>query len=1530
MSDIVQTNNSSLPSRKTDSKKKRSLPRRIIRFFTYLGLTFILLIALAIGVTETKMFRSWLRDTVVEAANTNLNATLSIAEIKGNIFSGFTFENINLRTPAGEFVFVRSLIMRYDIFQLPYNYLRLNELTLNEPDIFLRRSSNGVWNFEHLSKDTSSSTSSPLKDWTLVFGNVRINAGHIVVYDSTAITVQYPNRFSTANLELQNLNLSLSAIIRDQNKKVSINQCSYENEKGEFAIQNLAGDILVTNSIAELDKLSIQTNRSAFQITAKVDSVDVFTGFSFDEFGKKHLKLQFNAPKIDVRDLQYFLPALDILGSTVSVQLEADGSLQDLSIQTLILETPKSLITMAGRILDIDKGADLTIKTYSDKCIIDPDELPKILPGIPLPDYSGVGIAKFSKLSFDGKPLFFAAEVEMISDAGEVQGTAHFDITKKDIIHHTKFVMKKLDLSKIFLKPSLNSSLNCSAEIDGVGFTPGAMFASAQIEADSSTFAQYGVRHISLTASANPSEVSVDVASDLEKSQIDFTGKCGFIRDSVTSFQFRADASTLDLGKLLDDEKYRSELTFHLEGEGNGLDMNRSSGHFIITLDSSRYKDRKLDPDTVTLFVDQQETIKKSISLKTRYADAEVSGIFELNRIIRFLSATYDSLQTGVEYFSLNKNSTRTNLSEQVPISKSIRKKAKVIVEDSSRFMDAKYKIQLKKPELILKYMEAETFLLRGIIEGTISGGYAGMNFNGELRVPEFYFRDTSQNYLAAGISFRYFLNDVTPHMLLDRTRMGFNLIAQDMYFNGVQLSKTNVQFRYSKRSADVSVRSIYDTSLTGMLDANLEMKHAKYNITIPKLTLDYLGSIWKNRGPISARIDTNQIVIDEFDLMKENMLISLTGTRTHDGQNNLKFVARRLQLRDIEFVLTKNKSVLEGSSFTGLAGAEVRINGSDTDPIIALYFSVDSLAYRNLQIGTLTAEGTYSKRMLEIYSEMFYRRANLPDKKILFISGLIPVNLSSTATEEMGQKKTASLTVQMNDFPLSIFEKTIGLFTRLDGSVNADLQLSGTADNPDYSGILTIDNGRGLLKLNNMTYLMNAKIEPKEHSIYLRDGMIRNEDQDWKEGLVTAIGKLDIENFSIKQFWVTTKGKLKILKPASRSATKFLYGDLYVATGDEGLTYSGRIDRSKFIGKVNITRGNLTFPPETGGTGAEKNANITYVVIDDTTKHKTTSLSSGAIRTRKTIMGKTIDDENGNESASRSILDGLGYDLTLTTHGPMRIIMPFNSLTQEELNAQLVIEDFKVNNFSGRGKFEGEILLGSDSRYTFFGKKFEASGRLIFTGSPQNPDLDLTAVYTGTRLDPTTNESRKIFIILTVAGTKSKPIVSFDIRQDAVDGTRPTLGDVQSDALSFIMTGSFTSELTSSDKGKLLEKASGLSSTLATSLVSSAMLGFLYKAGLDALVNRIELSGVGSTDPRVKVSTEIGRAIITYDGRITNLGSSEIKTEIPIGQIIQSPGLHNLMLEISRKTFNASIEGGVSQQENAVYELKVFYRFSF
>ncbi len=1510
------------PAPESRPKKKR----RLLRLFLILCALPPLFVILVIGISETRFFRNWLRDFAVRQVNENLNATLRIGNIRGNIFTGLTLEDIRFDARSGPFASCSSVVVRYDLFQLPYKYIRLDEVSFNALRLTLTRDLAGRWNYEGLSKDTTASKGSSLEEWTFVLQNLRLNDCAVSVFDSTIVPLHNRNRVAFGRLDLDRIDLAMRATIAKKETRVAVDQFRFENRLGEFALENFSGDFLLSPARAGVRNLSIETKRSALLLTASLDSLDLLKPFTFEQLAGKHLSLSLDASRLNVKDLQSFLPALDFLGGTMGIHVNASGSLRNLDLPAIVVRTPKSSIALEGLIMDIDRGKDLVIQVYSNGMVIDPAELPAILPGIPLPNYADVGPVRFSKLLYDGRPLKFHAELNMASDAGDAKGAVDFDLTLPEMAYKADVRTAGVNLALILGKPELRSFLNVDAKVQGSGLHPGAMTAKADIRADSSRWAGNHISSFVCAARAERDTLMLEFSGQMEQMNAAATIGLGYAEGAVRGYNVAARSWHLDLSRILG-ERYASDLTFSLEGEGNSLDLDRMSGSFLLTLQKSRFRDLLFEPDTATVLFDQHDPLKKEYLLKTRYADAEMRGLFRPTAMLEFYKALTDSLPAAADYFALRRRETAAAPPPAIPSAKPRRAaKEKPQGIDSSRFVDASYSIKLKQTQLLANFFPQAVVDLQGTYDGTISGGMAGLNLDGALRLSDAYIVDSARKYLAGGVTLRYRVRNLAPAGLVEKLRADADFAFRDLQINETRLRRGTVSLQFADKGLRLNVDGGYDTTLTLRAALQARIEDHSYRIELPALAMDMQGSKWSARGPVLLRVDSGRVAIEECTIAREEekVGVSITGARTFAGSNDFRLYAEALRLRDIEFLLTGNRSAMLGQSFNGNTSIEATVTGTDRDPELACFVSIDSLSYKNYPIGRFSFEATYANQLVRLLSELFAEQQQ-PPRQLLIASGKIPVDISFATGADRLEEQPAEFALRMTDFPLAVVEKFIGIFSNLEGVANADIRLVGTADKPEYSGALTIRDATGIFRQNNMRYHFSADIEPRGNSIVIREVTLRNDPQEYADGKMTATGKINLEKFGIRDFFVTTSGNLKVLRAASRSATKVIYGDLFVATGREGLTFSGRLDRSKLTGRVELTRGNLVFPSERTGGSAGRAENVIYLVVDDTTKEKVSSLSGGGVTKRRTLFGKPIEEESAGGGASRSILDGLTYDLTLSTQGTVRIAIPFNSLTQEELNAQLQVEELKVNNWGGRGKFEGEVKLAGDSYYLFFGKKFQASGELYFSGDPLNPDLDLRTVYSDYHTDASTRETRRIYVILSISGTKSKPIVSFDIRQDTPDGARPDLRDVQSDALSFIMTGSFTDELTSAEKGKLLDKAQGLSNTLASSLLSSAMSGFLQKAGLSEFVNRVELSNLGTSDPRLRVSTEIGRAVITYDGRITDLGSSDVKVEIPV-----RIGLSNFVLEVSRKTLNTSLEGAITPQETSIYEARIVYRITF
>jgi hypothetical protein len=74
-------------------KRRRTLFQRIVNVFLYIGLIAFATLIFLFGFSQTRLFKDWLRDYVVETVNENLNGKISIGKIEGTIFTSLILRN---------------------------------------------------------------------------------------------------------------------------------------------------------------------------------------------------------------------------------------------------------------------------------------------------------------------------------------------------------------------------------------------------------------------------------------------------------------------------------------------------------------------------------------------------------------------------------------------------------------------------------------------------------------------------------------------------------------------------------------------------------------------------------------------------------------------------------------------------------------------------------------------------------------------------------------------------------------------------------------------------------------------------------------------------------------------------------------------------------------------------------------------------------------------------------------------------------------------------------------------------------------------------------------------------------------------------------------------------------------------------------------------------------------------------------------------------------------------------------------------
>lgn len=1517
---MSDTAHSDAPLSKERAPKRQSFFRRGFRWFRRSIYVLLALIALLLLFTQTGLFRSLARDLAEDLVNEALNAHLQIGSIEGNLFSGLSVLDVGLIRDGKPIARIRRIDLQYDLLSLPWKMITVRSLTIHDPEISLMRDREGKWNIDGLARDTTTSPSKTPFDWTILVRNLSIVGGRIRVYDST--TVAPVDAFSPTHLALDSLTLTLGGWFSPQRKSLYLSRLSWVDAGGGVSLRKLDVTAHLTPDSVIIRRLGIQTDRSALRLSVRVAGIDPLASFSMEQLYSAPLRIAVRTAPLDMRDLAWFIPATSMLGSQAHMRLRAMGTLRDLTVDTLALRTENTSVVFRGKVRDIDKGGDLVVDVVAEDAAFDGADLPRVLPGIPLPDYSEVGPLRCGSISFTGQPLRFSASVKNVtSRVGGFSGDLRMDLRGKELQYKGSATTHDLDLAPILKDPTLRSDLSVTATIEGSGTKLGRVRAQGSLSIDSSSLQQYGVRHGRVVFQAQPDSVTVIADLTSNVGDIRFTGGTRLRGDSIVGFAVHSAVHDLNLGRLLREPTQDSRLNFTVSAHGDGIDLDRSSLETHLVIDHSEFGTQRILPDTIAVILDQSQPTRRSLRIESQYADADFRGQWDFSRLLALAGLLADSLSSNVEQLSLS-----VVPEPQVPTTPNrTHRRDRTMVPDTTTAVDLAYSLTLKNPERIGRYFGASTMVLRGAYTGRLRGGWQGLDLDGDLRLSDLYYIDSSRAVLAAGTRVIYEVRNLRPEHLLDSLRLRVVANASDFRLPSIKASKTMADLRFERRELTWKVKTLLDTLLSVDMAGSARKDNSHVRIVLPTLSVGYAGQGWSLREPLLASVDSARIHIETLKMGHEKAEVMVEGERHFDGRNNLTLRAEGVDVGDVEYLLTRDPRARKKKSFAGTASVELQVQGDDAKPQLAADVHIDSLAYAGRVFGTFGMDGRYDEERVEVQGQLDYRPSDRARTRVFFASGSLPVAISFVPEGKREVLGTANLRIQMKQFPLELVEKFLGLFSPLTGEANADITVRGVGGDPDISGFLTVNGAQGRFRLNNMVYTMDLDLRPEGKILALKNLTIANQPGDWSSGRLTTMGRIALNQYRIASIDLDIDGRLKVLRRASRAANRTVYGDLYTSIGEQGLRFSGSPGSSSLRGAIRVDEGNLVLTTEGSAETVSSYSNITYVVVDDTTKRKTSSLGAGSLASDGTLFGRVVDaDSTQNGADTQSLMAVLLYDIGVRTDGTLRVVIPFSTISQEELNAKIRIDDFKITNLNGQAAFVGDVSLVGDSYYLFLGKRFQATGALKFSGRPDNPDLDLRAVYSDYHQAAETGARRKVFVVITIRGTKDKPELTFDMRWDAEDGEKiGGGGDVQSDAFSFIVFGLFTSDLTTgSNKGKIFDQAQGISATLTSSLLSTTASEFIARMGLQDYIKRVDIGGLGTQDARIKVPIEIGKIVFVYDGQINSPGNSDLVLEVPLG--------FGLILATNLKTTVTSNEITTTPQEPTTWGVKFLYRISF
>ncbi len=1512
--------------------------KNIVRVVLYATGALVVLLLLLAAVTQTQFFRDRLRTVALEQLDSVFAARVELGSITGNLVTGFSIEGVHIILGPDTLLAANQVGLRYNIFELPGRTISVHSLVLDRPVVRMLRSRAGQWSTDAMLRPTSPDSSSAPFDWLVRVQRLELVEGTLIVIDSTTLDEpeepgRSPHAIDYDRLRLDDLSLALSFRMERRSYHAQIMRLVATVAGTSIQVRHLSGVFDLDASSARVTDLRVMTDSSHLQLDAGMFGVDLLAGVDLRGLETCSTAVDLRADPISFYELGDLLPATQILAGRAVVSLQADGPFGSLPVSTLDLQFGESHILLDGRVSNLHHPADLFLDVRIHESRIHPADPLALLPGLGLPDFSSMG-AVMMDAGFTGTPLDFRLKADFESEAGSIR-TENLMLHiggPRTLAYKGQLDLRDVNLAGLFGQPGVPTRLNGSVVIEGSGVAIGKLDATMDLKLDSSVFRTLPLRDAQAHVRALGPRVDGSLQFGAGEALTHLTAGLDESDPHHPVFYAEGTASKVNLAELLDEPYHESDLNMDIRVKGSGLTAETLEGDFFFAVTSSRYRNYEIKDGDIHLSLDQSDSLRKILNLSSPLVDATMKGAFSFD----FLQRLVDFEIKNARYL-ISENFARFDslFASQVDTLELDRLRAALERDDQS--VECSYSIDVKDLHLVSLIAGGRTFDGSATIGGTLSGSIRSLTYDTNVSVKEFFYGDVESGLLIEDGVCRIRAVDLPPMRSYTDADLNVQATAGRVDISSTELDSVLVDVRIKDRHAEYLMNGALNQRLHLNVQGEARLQEDTIMCRVDSFRAAYHEFAWEADPGVQINISREKIRIAGLTVRRGPASIFTAGVLGIDGSVSGTLKAENLNLGDLQYITNGEDATSAEEAFTGILAASLDVRGSLETPQIEASFTADSLGLQGIIFGSMTGTLGYHDGQLEISSRADVPNGRVPDGPELTIDGTLPMTLGNRPASSDGG--FFNLAIHSVGTPITILDPLLPSFNQLTGMLTCDLTITGSADYPRYAGTLQLDDAGFLFEANNMYYRIDGLFAAEGERISIQHAALRNlpgDEHGEEPGLVNLTGDFRLHNFIPGDFNLSATGQLHVVKEATRKSALSMYGDLFVQIGPNGLHFTGSIERSLLKGDIIIRNSTLIFPPTQQVAAEESALSVPIILYDDTTKYGEKSVLSAADRYFRTIQNGGGGRPFKEIAGSVSFLDGLRYDLDIdATGGSTEIRMIFNPISSEELVATI---DGRFS-ITGDGRRWLGVLEISRAYYNFY-RRFDAEGRIQFTGDFMNPELDIQATYRGTRAvrdSVVGDKDERVVVIVDIKGPRNAATISMSMTIDDVDyyayrGLKSN--DVQSDALGFIIYGSFP--LTMAEKGEVsaeVERTFRRSIlTGASSLLTGTLSEFLRAQ--TGFISSVELnfnSQSGTTESAdIRLSGVAWSGYWRYGGQILDdpLGNANFSVLYSFGSIFNKPSLRNLMMELESKLERGTF--GQAMDLKRINSARLFYRFSF
>jgi len=1509
---------------------------RTIALYILIGIPVI--IGVLVAITQTQTFRNRLRAAALAGLDSLVDGRVSIGALQGDLVTGFSLDSVAIDVDNGPLIRIPRLEVSYNLFTLPAKHISVRRLTLAHPLITLYRPRGGRWNVSGLIRPRPrDTTASRPFDWVVDVERLEILDGTVSLLDSASLADEEHPEVEAGPVEyhaftLNGVYLVMSASIRQETQRAVIASCSFASASPDFHLRMLCGVFTLSPAEVRVDSMRIITGKTNLAIDAALKDIDIRRGVALRTLQWAPVELSVRARPIDLGELRMFLTPLDFLDGAPELTLQAAGTFGDVGVKRLDLRFGKSSLAMKGAVTNLHDPRRLALNVKITESTVEASDVQALLPGLDLPDLTPLGTSTLN-VEYEGTPLDFRTKFLAETAVGNVRSSG-IRLTvggPATLAYDGEVGFTHLNLARALGDAELKSDLNGTVVVSGKGVNARRLESVFGLAIDSSSFRGLRLAATRATVRGSGGTLSGHVDMSLGDMRARLGGELLHAQTNAPEFHVEGTVSALNLEDIVHDPGYNSDITMKLDARGSGLSWGAVNGEATLDLSSSRFRDYTLDEGAFHLVLDQKDTANKRLEFRSNIADVTLTGAFDLKYLVALASFEAASVKGSiVDRIALIDPSLASGFDRSV-----VAARARPL-QGSPRRLDALYEVRLKDLEPLSAAAGTKSFDGTGVLTGTIRGGYADLALSCDLSLDDFFYGSADAGVLIEDGKARLDVSSLTPDAPLEGAVVRLQATAGRLHINRNTLDSLDIGMSYGRERASYAARTVINGDYRVGSTGSARVDESSVTVTPATLDVAYRDYLWRADPGASFRVNHVGAQLAGLVFRRDSQEVALSASLAEGRAFDAAVTGKNLDLEGLKHLLGGSEAPGEPKAFTGKAQLALKGSGTLSDPVMSATVVADSVTFRSLPFGGLTADLRYRAQVVEGHVRLVEPGMPPDAPPVMTVDGTLPLDLRLEKSGEDTAEQPMNLRVLSHGVQMSVLEPLLHTFKDLTGIMSCDLTLSGTPREPTYAGTLGIAKCSFLFLPNNIRYTLEGTFTPEGERIRVVDCIIRNVPEDvraGREGVVHLGGDFSLRNLRPGDFNLTADGRLLVVKETTEKSSLAVYGDLFVEIGPGPLHFTGEIENSLLKGSLSIRNSTLIFPPTQTTVVEESPESVRLLFVDDTLKAEKkperTAVAKYFAQSADTAAPGAVDRRH-----TKSFMDGLRYDLDIdASGGNTEIRMIFNPITNEELVAAL---DGRFT-ITGDGKtWTGDLTIAR-AYYNFF-KRFDATGTIRYTGDFLNPELNIVATYQGTRtLDTsatgTQQVSEKVIVTVRITGSRRAPKVDFAMTINDIDYmnyTGPTSHDIQSDAIAFIVAGNFplNASQRSNLPGQVQSTAGSSLLTGASSVLTGRLTEFLRaQTGLDM---NVDLNVGTRESTELRLSGTVLNGYLHLGGTILNdpLANANISILYSLGTIFDAPTLRNLMLELERRVEPGTL--GNANDLRRINSARVFYRFSF